>query len=155
MPWWAWLVVGAVLVGVELVAADAAFYFIFIGVSALLVGLVQLFGVDMAAWQQWLLFGVVAVASMVLFREKLYERLRGNLPGFDNTMTGAVVDVRTDVMAGGETRVRLRGTDWSARNIGASAIAGGDQARVVGMHGTMLDIIALNADATAPESPTV
>ena len=154
MPWWAWLIVGALLVGVELIAADAAFYFIFIGVSALLVGLVQLAGAELVSWQQWLLFGIVSVASMVLFREKLYKKLRGNLPGFDNTMSGAVVDACADVTAGGETRVRLRGTEWSARNVGVAAIAGGDRARVVGTRGTTLDIVALDADTAGADDPS-
>lgn len=147
MPWWAWLTIGAVLVAVELTAADLAFYFIFLGAAAILVGLMELGAADLPIWGQWLLFAVLAVTSMALFRDRVYKRLRGNLPGFDNSPAGAIVDVANTVERGGETRIRLRGSQWSARNVGDSAIAAGAQARVVGAQGTVLEITAL-ADVT-------
>ena len=143
MPWWAWLTIGAVLVAVELTAADLAFYFIFLGAAAILVGLMELGAADLPIWGQWLLFAVLAVTSMALFRDRVYKRLRGNLPGFDNSPAGAIVDVANTVERGGETRIRLRGSQWSARNVGDSAIAAGAQARVVGAQGTVLEITAL------------
>ena len=33
MPWWGWIVVGAVLLGAELLLIDAEFYFVFLGVA--------------------------------------------------------------------------------------------------------------------------
>ena len=147
MPWWAWLIVGVLLVGVELTAADMAFYFIFMGAAAILVGVLQLAGADLPIWGQWLLYAILAVASMVLFRERLYKRLRGNLPGFDAGPTGEVVDVTAAVAQGGQTRIRLRGTQWSARNVGPAEIAAGSQARVISAKGTILEISALEISA--------
>ena len=145
MPWWAWVIVGGILAGVELTAVDAAFYLVFLGVAAVLVGVFELAGADLPASGQWLLFAALAVGSMVLFRKKLYTRLRGNLPGFDNSAVGSVVAVAESVPLGGETRVTLRGSQWSAKNVGPVPIAAGDQARVVEARGTMLDIAALEA----------
>ena len=34
MTWWAWMILGAVLLGAELFAVDAQFYLVFLGVSA-------------------------------------------------------------------------------------------------------------------------
>ena len=153
MVWWLWLIVGGVLAAVELLGADTAFYLIFLGAAAILVGFVELGGAELPVWGQWLLFAVSAVASMVLFRKKLYQRLRGNLPGFDNVTVGAVVDVSEDVLSGGRTRVGLRGSQWTATNVGAASIVAGAQARVVETRGTHLEIEALagvpsNEDAT-------
>ena len=147
MPWWAWLIGGALLAVIELTAADAAFYFIFIGVAAFLVGLLQLTGAELALWEQWLLFASFAILSMVLFREKLYKKLRGNLPGFDSTMNGTVVEISEDVPAGGDTHVRLHGSRWRAHNVGQVAIASGGHGRVVGTAGTALNIVAAGGDA--------
>ena len=45
MPWWGWLVVGALLLGVEMFVIDAQFYLVFLGVAAALVGLLGLAGI--------------------------------------------------------------------------------------------------------------
>ena len=38
MNWWGWLIIGFVLMGAELTAVDAAFYLIFVGAAAILMG---------------------------------------------------------------------------------------------------------------------
>ena len=38
MDWWAWIAVGAILLGSELAFVDAQFYLVFIGASAFVVG---------------------------------------------------------------------------------------------------------------------
>ena len=43
MVWWGWMILGAVVFFAELVAIDAQFYLVFIGLSAALVGLAGLF----------------------------------------------------------------------------------------------------------------
>ena len=45
MTWWSWMVLGALLLGAELFAIDAQFYLVFLGVSAILVGLASLLGI--------------------------------------------------------------------------------------------------------------
>lgn len=142
VAWWLWLVMGGVLAALELLG-DAAFYLIFLGAAAALVGLLELAGAGLPMWAQWLVFAVSSVVSMVLFRQKLYDRVRGGLPGFDNTSDDEVVEVTEDVPARGRTRVALRGSQWTATNVGSSAIAAGAQARVVGSAGTRLRIEAM------------
>ncbi len=149
MAWWAWMIAGCVLAGIEIAGADLAFYCIFLGVSALLVGVVQLAGGDLAAWEQWLLFAVLAVTSMLLFRGRLYARLRSRMPGFDNTPAGDVVHVTQAVAVGERTRVELRGSHWTATNVGAGPIAADARARVVGTRGAGLSIEGLGPEDEA------
>ena len=148
MSWWGWLIVGIVLIGAELLT-DAAFYLVFAGAAAIGVGLLALAGVGLPVWAQWLAFSAAAVASMVLFRRKLYDRLRGGLPRLQHPAVGAAVAVAVgeDVAPGGRTRVRLQGTDWTAVNVGPASIAAGADARVVAADGVELRIAA-----RAPES---
>ncbi|TDJ16346.1 MAG: NfeD family protein, partial [Deltaproteobacteria bacterium] len=45
MVWWQWIVLGVVLLGAEMMV-DAEFYLVFLGVSALTVGLLDLSWAD-------------------------------------------------------------------------------------------------------------
>ena len=143
MPWWGWVTLGILLMGAELVAVDAAFYLIFVGAAALFIGMLALGGVDLPIWGQYLAFAALAITSMVLFREKLYVKLRGSVPGFQDTRSGRVVQVTEDVPQGGQTRVNLRGTQWTAVNRGPATIAAGSSARVVETDGVELMIEGL------------
>ena len=151
MPWWGWLSVGIILMGVELAAVDAAFYLIFVGAAAVCVGIIALAGLALPVWGQLLTFAVLAVVSMVLFRRKLYDKIRGGLPGFEYTVAGRTVSVDEEIPRGGQTRVYLQGTQWTAVNVGPGAIAAGARARVVGRDSLNLSIEGL-ADDAASES---
>ena len=139
------------LVGVELLGADLAFYLAFMGVAAIVVGVFEAAGPGLPAWGQWLLYAFLAVTSMMLFRDELYRRLRGGLPGFKGSNEGALVELKEDVSQGGRTRVALRGTEWDALNVGKGAIAAGEQGRVVKMAGTELHIEPASA-GQAPDA---
>lgn len=147
MSWWGWLIIGFLLMGAEMTAVDAAFYLIFVGAAAICMGILSLAGVTLPVWVQWVLFSVLAVGSMVLFRQKLYDRLRGGVAaGFDGSATGAVVAVKEIVPTGGRTRVRLRGSQWTAVNVGPAPIAAGADARVVESDGLELKIEGLSRE---------
>ena len=85
---------------------------------------------------------------MVFFREKVYKRIRGNAPGYGNTLVGEVVEVDESTAPGGETRVSLRGSVWTAVNAGEDAIPSGSKARVIDSEGMTLKIrVAKNPSA--------
>ena len=77
MPWWAWVVFGIGLLGVEMLLIDSQFYLVFIGLSAALVGLLGLFGVELPGWMQWIRFSALSITAMVTFRQRIYEFVRG------------------------------------------------------------------------------
>ncbi len=76
MAWWGWIAAGALLLAAEMGLVDAEFYLVFLGLSALLVGLLALAGLGGPPWVQWLLFAALAATSLVLFRGRVYSRLR-------------------------------------------------------------------------------
>ena len=151
MPWWGWVSVGILLMGVELAVVDAAFYLVFVGAAAVCVGIIGLAGFALPESGQLLAFAVLAVASMVLFRRKLYDKIRGGLPGFEYTVEDRVVSVEEELPRGGQTRVSLQGSQWPAVNVGPGAIPAGGQARIVRRDGMNLSIEGL-ANDTASES---
>ena len=143
MPWWGWVTLGILMLAAELVGVDAAFYLVFVGAAAICIGILGLGGMDLPVWGQYLAFAALAITSMVLFREKLYNRLRGSVPGIHDSRVGRVVKVGEDVPEGGQTRVGLRGTEWTAVNRGPGTIAAGSEARIVKTDGVELVIQGL------------
>ena len=100
MAWWSWMIIGAVMLGAELFVVDAAFYLVFIGFAAVIVGLVELAGVGLEIWVQWVLFSVIAVVLMVFFRRKLYGMMRGTGEDYQSGPAGETVIVSTELGPG-------------------------------------------------------
>ena len=131
MLWWHWLVLGLVLIALEMAAAGG-FYIIFFGVAAVVVALLQVAGIAEAGWVLWLLFSILSVASLVFFRNPLMRRL--NLTGGSadiDTLAGENGTVLEEMAPGGNGRVEVRGTTWSARSVGASVLQKGQRCIVV------------------------
>lgn len=138
MSWWAWMILGAVLFGAELFALDVQFYLVFLGLSAALVGLLSLMGVAMPEWGEWLLFATLALVSMFTFRKALYEKIRGNVPGFRADLAGDSVMLPDGLVAGQSARTAFRGSTWTVVNEGTADIAGGQRATIVRNEGLTL-----------------
>jgi membrane protein implicated in regulation of membrane protease activity len=138
MQWWAWIAVGTILLGSELTFVNAQFYLVFVGAAALLVGFLGLAGLTPAAWLQWSLFTVMAAVSMVLFRRRIYDRLRRNLPNIKVGPAGGTVIVPAALPPGASCRLEYHGTSWSAVNSGHSEIAAGGRARIERVDGLTL-----------------
>ena len=142
MTWWAWLVLGAVLLGAELFAVDAQFYLVFLGVSAAIVGLASLFGIVLPEWGQWLAFAVIALFFFLTFRRTLYQKIRGGGEEYRESLAGESVLVAEDLAVGTEARTEYRGTKWTIRNVGETTIGAGSRARVVEVNGLTLNVEA-------------
>ena len=143
MPWWAWLVLGIGLLGVELLLIDAQFYLVFIGLSAAAVGLLGLAGVSLPEWAQWVTFAVLGVVAMVTFRRRVYEMLRGSVGQVDERLTiGDRVLVSARLDPGESGRVEYRGSSWTARNAGSGPIEAGREAVIDRVDGLTLFVRA-------------
>jgi len=138
MEWWAWIAVGAILLGSELTFIDAQFYLVFVGASAVVVGLLQLAGLPLAPWLQWLIFAALAAASMLVFRRRIYERMRRNLPAIKGGPAGEIVTLPQELPPGETCRLEYRGSSWSAVNGGKAVIAAGAKARIERVDGLTL-----------------
>jgi len=138
MQWWAWIAVGAILLGSELTFVNAQFYLVFVGASALVVGILALAGAAAADWLQWLIFAALAVTSLLTFRKSIYERMRRTLPSMRGGPAGEIVTLPLELPPGETCRLEYRGSSWSAINAGESVIAAGSRARVERVDGLTL-----------------
>jgi len=138
MQWWAWITVGAILLGSELTFINAQFYLVFIGSAALVVGFFELAGVHAADWLQWALFALLAVGSLVGFRRRVYERMRRGLPIMRTGPQGETVTLPQALPPGETCRLEFRGCSWSAVNGGPNLIEAGARARIERVDGLTL-----------------
>jgi membrane protein implicated in regulation of membrane protease activity len=145
MQWWAWIAVGAILLGSELGFVDAQFYLVFVGAAALLVGVLDLGGLLPAVWMQWLLFALLAIFSMVAFRRRIYERMRRKLPDMKQGPVGETVVLPAALPPGETCRLEYCGSSWNAVNGGKSAIAAGQRARIARVNGLTLIVHGENS----------
>ena len=81
MSWWGWCIIGTLLLAAELFAVDAQFYLIFLGVGALVVGVMRLAGIELPNWAQYMVFAALSIAAMLTVRRTMYEKLRGRFVG--------------------------------------------------------------------------
>ncbi len=131
MEWWHWLVLGLILVALE-VAASGGFYVIFFGMAALAIGGLHLADIAGPVWFQFLLFSVLSVASLLLFRRPFLRWMKLDTPGSDvDSLIGETAVPLDDIVPDAVGRAELRGTVWSARNAGTVAIVRGERCRVV------------------------
>ncbi len=138
MQWWAWIAVGAILLGSELAFVDAQFYLVFVGASAFIVGMLEVAGVGLPVWLQWLIFALLAATSMFTFRRRIYERMRRELPSMRGGPAGEMVTLPMALPPGETCRLEYRGGSWSAMNGGDAVIAAGARARIDRVDGLTL-----------------
>ena len=140
MPWWSWVVLGLALAAIEL-ATPGGFFIIFFGIAALAVGALILAGIVEAAWIEWLLFPIIAVAALRLFRQPLlgWMRIREGVDDVDS-LVGEIAVASGEIPPGQHGRAELRGSSWAARNVDTHALAAGQRCRVVAVQGLMLEL---------------
>ena len=131
MEWWHWVLLGLILVALEL-AASGGFYVIFFGIAAVAIGGLHLFHLAGPVWWQFLLFSVLSVASLVLFRGVFLRWLKLDRPGIEvDSLVGELATPLQDILPGGVGRAELRGSVWSARNASGQTVVRGQRCTVV------------------------
>ena len=131
IAWWHWLALGLILVAAEL-AASGGFYIIFFGVAAMVIGALVFVGAGGPIWVQLLLFSVLSVASLMLFRSPLMRWMKLDREGVDvDSLVGETAVATEAIPSGGIGRVELRGTAWTARNAGSTPLVNAQRCVVV------------------------
>ena len=139
MTWWAWVLGGLGLLGIE-VLTPGGFFVLFFGLAALVVGALAGLGLHGPAWLQWFLFSVLAVGSLLLFRRRLLERLRMSGATMTGGLVGDVAVLLDDLPPGTVGKAELRGTTWSVRHDGPEPLARGRRCRVERVDGLTLHV---------------
>jgi membrane protein implicated in regulation of membrane protease activity len=137
MPWWAWILSGLALLGLELLLGS--FYLLFLGLAAIIVGLIAMFGASGPLWLEWLLFIVFSSGLVLLLRKPLLGKFNIQSDSRDiDTLVGMAAVAVDTIPPGGIGKVDMRGTVWTAHNQGAAALAPGQRCRVERVEGLSL-----------------
>lgn len=142
MLWWHWVAIGMILAVVEM-AGPGGFFIIFFAVGALAVGFLTLSGASGPLWVQWLLFTVVSLLSLLLFRRPLLawmRRFEGQAGPVD-LMEGTIAIPAEDIAPGAVGRAELRGSIWTARNAGSTVLTRGQRCVVARVDGFTLSLM--------------
>jgi inner membrane protein len=137
MEWWHWLVLGLILVALEMAAAGG-FYVIFFGIAALAIGGLHMLNAAGPVWFQFLLFSVLSVATLMLFRRPLLRMLQPEGAAEVDTLVGETAIPLGDIAPGAVGQAELRGSTWSARNLAAATLVRGQRCRVVRVERLMI-----------------
>ena len=143
MTWWMWILAGLVLIGVE-VAVPGGIILLFFGAAAVVVGALMAAGLIEDVWLQWLLFSILSIVSLVTLRGPILRRIHagGKRGEVVDSLVGQEIVALDDLSPGAEGKVELRGTSWSAENVGEEAIARGKKCRVERVKGLKLFVRA-------------
>jgi membrane protein implicated in regulation of membrane protease activity len=139
MDWWMWIAGGLVLLVLEL-ATPSGFFIMFFGLGAVTVGVLARVGLVQEWWLQWLLFTVVSVVYLLLFRNKLQSRFQAPPPAQVDSLVGVLAVPKASIEPGAVGPVEVRGSAWSARNLAAVAISTGQRCTVVSVDGLLLGV---------------
>jgi inner membrane protein len=142
MLWWYWVTLGLILAMLEL-AVPTNFFLLFFGIGGIVVGFLSLGGLTGPAWVQWLLFTVISMLSVVFFRGPLMRRFHRDdwMRRPVDALTEDIATTLEDIAPGSIGRVELRGTNWSARNVGAGVLSKGQRCAVQRVDGLTLYIV--------------
>jgi len=137
MTWWIWILIGIGLAVMEL--GTPGFFIIFLSVGAVAAGAVSFLSPSASLSVQVLVFSLVSLVSLLLFRGKLMRRYGLDKPAASRDEIVNEVAVPMDDIAPGATgKAELRGTVWNARNGGAASLPKGARCRVERVDGLTL-----------------
>ena len=87
---------------------------------------------------QWLLFAAISIVAFSLFRKPLVQRLGTQRSGEVDSLVGETAVTLGEIGIQEIGKAELRGTAWSARNVGSTALRAGERCRVERVDGLML-----------------
>ena len=137
MEWWIWILLGLLLVLAELVT-PGGFYFMFFGIGAVVVGVLAGFAAAGSLWFQFILFSILSLVTLWLFREKLLQLTEGVAVQNVDSLIGETAVASDQIAVNGIGKAEMRGTSWSARNVGDQPLKRGERAKVERVEGLTL-----------------
>ena len=143
MPWWAWVLAGVVLLFLEL--SVGTFYLFFLGMAAIAVGLIALFGVDGPFWLEMLLFVILSTGLVLALRRPLMGKFKVETGSRDiDSLVGELAVASAPIAPGALGKVSMRGSSWNAKNVGDLPLAAGASCQVEEVNGLVLSVRAAN-----------
>ena len=140
MVWWIWVLIAFGILALEL--TSATLHVGLFAVGAFVVALLVAFGVDLPLWMQLLIFTVVSLIAFFVLRPILVRKMKLDQKRVVDSLVGEQAVALEDISVGSNGRAEMRGTTWSARNIGETALIRGQRCTVAGVDGLVIHLRA-------------
>ena len=134
MAWWIWVLAAFLLLIIEFFTTTA--HVGFFAVGAFLVAILVSLDAGGPLWFQLIFFATSSVVLLIFVRPIIVRKLGLNKTPVVDSMSGQHAIALEDIAAESDGRAEMRGTTWSARNVGATPLARGQKCvvdRVVGL----------------------
>ena len=141
MEWWIWILLGLLLLLAELLT-PGGFYIIFFGIGAVVVGVLAGFNAAGPLWFQFILFSILSVLTLWLFREKLLQLTQGERRKNVDSLVGETAVATEEIHLNAVGKAELRGTSWNARNVGDKPLTRGERCIVERVEGLTIFVRA-------------
>jgi membrane protein implicated in regulation of membrane protease activity len=141
MEWWTWILLGLVLLLAEVIT-PGGFYIIFFGVGAIVVGVLAGMNAAGPIWFQFILFSLISILALWLFRDKLLRLTQAIPPQNVDSFIGESCVAAEDIAVNAFGKAELRGASWTARNVGARPLARGERCTVERVEGLTIFVRA-------------
>jgi membrane protein implicated in regulation of membrane protease activity len=140
MSWWIWVLVGMALLAIEF--ASTTMHIGLFAVGAFVVAILVGAGVQMPLWGQLVTFTGVSVFALFFIRPFIVRKLRLNVTKVVDTFVGEQAVAIDQIGPAGLGKAEMRGTTWSARNIGETALMPGQRCVVADVEGLVIHVRA-------------
>lgn len=140
MTWWIWVLVGLALLAVEF--ASTTMHLGLFAVGAFVVAILVGAGVDLPLWGQLVIFTGVSIFSLLFIRPILVRKLKLDHKPKVDSLIGEQALALSDIGIAELGRAEMRGSTWSARNIGETALLRGQRCVVAHVEGLVLHVRA-------------
>ncbi len=140
MAWWIWSLIGFFFLALEFVSTTM--HSAFFAAGAFLVALLVALNVGGPLWVQILTFTLFSLATLLLIRPWVVQKLRLSRTVVVDTMIGEQAVALSDIPASGFGKAEMRGSTWNARNVGETALVRGQRCTVERVEGLVLHVRA-------------
>lgn len=140
MSWWIWVLIGFALLALEF--STTTLHIGFFAVGAFVMGILIAFGVHPPLWAQILIFTAVSVIAFFFLRPILVRKLKLDQKKVVDTLVGEQAMAMEEIAVQGLGKAEMRGTTWSARNIGETVLNRGQRCVVANVEGLVIHVRA-------------
>ena len=140
MAWWIWVLAGFLLLGLEL--ASATMHVGVFAVGAFVVAILEAVGVHLPLWGQLLVFAGVSMLGFFFLRPWIVRKLDLHKTKPVDQIAGEQAVALEDIAPASRGRAELRGSTWSATNVGTTPLTRGQRCVVDRVDGLLLHVRA-------------
>ncbi len=140
MTWWQWTLIGFFFLTLEFFSSTM--HSAFFAAGAFFVALLVALNADIPLWLQLLIFTAFSLITLFFIRPYVVRKLRLSETKVVDSMIGEQATALEDMPMSAFGKAEMRGSTWSARNVGETALSRGQRCTVERIEGLMLHVRA-------------